>query len=293
MNLSIKIDQLSKTYRGNVQALKALNLEIGTGMFGLLGPNGAGKTTLMKIMATIMPQTAGDIFFDDVSITRHPERIRPRLGYLPQQIDFYPKLTVWETLDYLAELSQVKQGRKQKIATLLEQVNLVEKRDTKVCQLSGGMKRRLGIAQALLNDPELLIVDEPTAGLDPEERVRFRNYLSLLSGERVVMLSTHIVEDVASTCNDLAVIFQGQIRFTGDPATLIKLAQGKVWSLLASQAELNQYRQLYHVVSAVRISEGWQLRLIADEAHISDGTPEKPTIEDSYMFLMKKQEAAS
>ena len=288
--MKVQIKNLNKIYRGNIHAIKDLNLTIENGMFGLLGPNGAGKSTLMKIISTLLPSTDGEVFVDDFSVDKQPNEIRKILGYLPQQIEFYPQLTVWETLDYLAILSNVKDNRKEKIAELLTTVNLTDKKDEKVKKLSGGMKRRLGIAQALLNNPKLLIVDEPTAGLDPEERIRFRNLLSSISGDRIVILSTHIVEDISSTCDEVAVIKEGTLQFNGKVTDLIKQARGKVWETKISQADFKKYQTLYHIVDSIRTEQGWNIKIIADTAHIPNATPVSPTIEDAYMFLIKANE---
>ena len=285
--MQLQIKNINKTYKGNIQALKDLNLTIDQGMFGLLGPNGAGKTTLMKIIATLLSPTSGSILFDDTSITQNPQAIRQILGYLPQDIQFYPQLTVAETLDYLAILSNIQENRQEKIDHLIELVNLTDKKDQKVKKLSGGMKRRLGIAQALLNDPKLLIVDEPTAGLDPEERVRFRNLLSSLSSERIVLLSTHIVEDIAATSEKLAIINTGQLLFQGEVNQLIRNARGKVWQTTVSVKDYPTYQSRYNIVNAIRTEAGWNIKIIANTAHIPNATPIDPTIEDAYMFFIQ------
>ncbi len=285
--MQLQIKNINKTYKGNIHALKDLNLTIDQGMFGLLGPNGAGKTTLMKIIATLLSPTSGSILFNDTSITQNPQAIRQILGYLPQDIQFYPQLTVAETLDYLAILSNIQENRQQKIDHLIELVNLTDKKDQKVKKLSGGMKRRLGIAQALLNDPKLLIVDEPTAGLDPEERVRFRNLLSSLSSDRIVLLSTHIVEDIAATSEKLAIINTGQLLFQGEVNQLIRNARGKVWQTTVSVEDYPTYQSRYNIVNAIRTEAGWNIKIIANTAHIPNATPIDPTIEDAYMFFIQ------
>lgn len=288
--MEIKIQNLGKTYTGGIRALHDVNLEIGNGMFGLLGPNGAGKTTLMRIIATLLPPTEGSVLINGVSVQEKPGEIRRLLGYLPQSFNVYPQLSVWEFLDYLALLSGLGESRVECVEAVLGQVNLTEQRNLRTKKLSGGMKRRLGIAQALLNDPQLLIVDEPTAGLDPEERVRFRNLLSAISGDRVVILSTHIVEDVASTCNDVAVIHKGQILFRGTPTDLTKRAKGKVWTLTVSQEERARLQEQHRVLSVVHTAEGWQVRLLSDESPVPQANSTQPTIEDGYMHLMRIQE---
>lgn len=288
--MEVKIENLSKTYPGGIRALQGINLELSNGMFGLLGPNGAGKTTLMRIVATLLPPSSGGVWVAGHSIHRRPEEIRQNLGYLPQSFNTYPQLTVWEFLDYLAQLSGIRNQRAEQIEAVLELANLTGQRDLRTHKLSGGMKRRLGIAQALLNDPSLLIVDEPTAGLDPQERVRFRNLLSSISGDRVVILSTHIVEDVASTCRDLAVIDEGQILFRGSPLELTNKAKGNVWTAVVPQEDYLKLQNQYHILSAVLAGEGWQLRFLAGQAHVPLAAPSPPTIEDGYMYLMQSRE---
>jgi len=285
MNVSIR--NITKTYKGGTDALAGINLELGSGMFGLLGPNGAGKTTLMRIMATLLPPTSGDILVNDLSIHKVPNEIREILGYLPQNFGMYHQLTVYEILDYFALLSGMNTKRHERIQEALELTNLIEQKDTQSGKLSGGMKKRLGIAQALINDPLLLIVDEPTAGLDPAERVRFRNLLATISGERTVILSTHIVEDVASTCTDLAVLYKGRILMRGTPNELAMKAFGKVWTLSVSQTQLNQLQTSSHIVSAVRQGDGWLVRTISNSAPTEFATSADATIEDGYLYLVE------
>jgi ABC-type multidrug transport system ATPase subunit len=285
--MDVKIVNLSKVYSGRIRALDQVNLNLGNGMFGLLGPNGAGKTTLMRIVATLLPPTGGDVLVNGLSVHRQPAEIRHLLGYLPQSFNAYPQLTVGEFLDYFALLSGIQEGRARRVSQVLEQVNLGEQLHMRTSKLSGGMKRRLGIAQALINDPQLLIVDEPTAGLDPAERVRFRNFLSTLSGERVIILSTHIVEDVASTCNDLAVLCKGQVLLRGTPHDLADIARGKVWAFTASEQEWPVLQREFHILGTVRVDNGWQVRLLADESPAPQAVSVQPTIEDGYMVLVE------
>jgi ABC-type multidrug transport system ATPase subunit len=285
--MEVKIVNLSKVYSGGIRALNQINLNLSDGMFGLLGPNGAGKTTLMRVVATLLPATEGDVLVNGFSVRRQPAEIRHLLGYLPQSFNTYPQLTVEEFLDYFALLSGIHEGRSRRVSQVLEQVNLSEQRRMRTSKLSGGMKRRLGIAQALLNDPQLLIVDEPTAGLDPAERVRFRNFLSTLSGERVIILSTHIVEDVASTCNDLAVLFNGKVLFRGTPHALTDIARGQVWLFTAAEKEWPLLQNEYHILGSVRVDNGWQVRLLADESPAPQAVSAQPTIEDGYMVLVE------
>ena len=217
----IEIKQLTKTYRGGVHALNGIDLTIGTGMFGLVGPNGAGKTTLMRILAGLLRASGGSVtvFGNDLATNAGRQAAKANLGYLPQDLGLYPNLNAYEFLDYMAILKGVtdKGERQRQIADLLEKVRLTDAAKRRLKTYSGGMKRRIGIAQALLGDPKLLIVDEPTAGLDPEERVRFRNLLSDMAAERTIILSTHIVEDISQSCNDLAVLRGGRVIFRGSP----------------------------------------------------------------------------
>ncbi len=289
--MEIKIQGLRKQYGRGAVALRGIDLSLHNGMFGLLGPNGAGKTTFMKILATLLEQTNGRVTFDGLELGRDNQAIRARLGYLPQQYGLYPNLTARELLHYMAHLH----GRSLTPAQAdahLERVNLLTAANQRVGGFSGGMRQRLGIAQALLNNPDLLIVDEPTAGLDPEERIRFRNLLARLSGERIVILSTHIVNDISSSCDDMALLVSGQIYFRGCPAELIAQARGYVWSTTVTPGEVPAVEAHHQVVSAVRRSEGVNLRLLALGAALSDlrnVTPEAPTLEDAYIWVMAQQ----
>lgn len=229
MEMSIEIQNLTKYY-GKKQALSEVSLTISQGMFGLLGPNGAGKTTLMKILTTLLKKTDGEVKICGVPIEKS-RQIRSMTGYLPQDFSMYGNMNAYEALDYLAVLSGMsKAERKIKVPEMLEKVNLLEKRRTKVRSMSGGMKRRLGIAQAIIHDPKVIIVDEPTAGLDPEERVRFRNLLCEIAKDRIVLLSTHIVGDIEATCENIAVLNQGKICFNGKVTELLSFVTGKVYS---------------------------------------------------------------
>ena len=233
--MQIEVHHLNKVYRGGVQALNDVDLTIPSGMFGLLGPNGAGKTTLMRILAGILRPTSGSLRLDtfDGNSEHGRTAIKRVLGYLPQDLGVYPDLSAREFLDYIAILKGIddRKSRQQRIKELLEVVSLSDVASRKLKTFSGGMKRRIGIAQALLNDPKLLIVDEPTAGLDPEERIRFRNLLSELAGDRTVLLSTHIVEDIAQTCRNLAIMKYGKVIFQGTTLDLLREAQSKVWTI--------------------------------------------------------------
>lgn len=289
--MELTIAGLTKVYGKNTTALVDVSLQLGDGMFGLLGPNGAGKTTLMKILATLLEPTAGSVAYDNLFLDREPQAIRKILGYLPQSYGFYPSLSAREVLNYFADLHSLSNGsgRKNRIDALLEQVNLLDVAGRKVGGFSGGMRQRLGIAQALLNDPALLIVDEPTAGLDPEERIRFRNLLGRLSGDRIVILSTHIVGDISSSCDDMALLDGGQVRFRGRPADLIAQAEGQVWQVVTDPSQVSVLEERYRVVGTVRRAEGVELRILGDAASLSGLPtlqPASPTLEDAYILQM-------
>lgn len=299
--MRVNIQHLSKTYRGGVQALHDVTMTIESGMFGLLGPNGAGKTTLMRILAGILYPTAGRVQVGeyDGNSERGRTAIKRILGYLPQDLGMYPDLSAREFLDYIAILKGLndRQARKKRVEEMLELVALSDVARRKLKTFSGGMKRRVGIAQALLNDPQLLIVDEPTAGLDPEERIRFRNLLSDLGGDRTVLLSTHIVEDIAQTCHKLAIMKGGQSIFQGTTGDLIRETQGHVWTITTRgtkpQGELT-------VVSTLNMGTSIQYRVVGEEEAIRKAyparnelilqvAPTEPSLEDGYVWFMREQ----
>lgn len=284
--MSIEIKGVAKTYPRGPRALKGIDLSIGKGMLGLLGPNGAGKTTLMRILATLLKPTSGTATVFGLDVQRDRGQIRRILGYLPQEYNLYPNLTAYEFLDYMALLQGIKMACKRLIEEMLERVGLIEVAHRKVGTFSGGMKQRLGIAQALLNDPALLIVDEPTAGLDPAERVRFRNFLAEISPEKVVILSTHIVADVATTCADMAVLNEGEILFRGSPNELIKRAEGCVWKAVVPLERFAAAKQDYRIVSTVHTAKGLELRVIAPQIEGLAAEPVSPTLEDAYLYLL-------
>jgi ABC-2 type transport system ATP-binding protein len=290
--MQIDIDHLNKVYRGGVHALTDVDLVVPNGMYGLLGPNGAGKTTLMRILAGILHPTSGSIQVGEYDGTSERGRtaIKRILGYLPQDLGVYPDLTAREFLDYMAILKGMdeRKVRRQRIEELLELVSLADVAARKLKTFSGGMKRRVGIAQALLNDPKLLIVDEPTAGLDPEERIRFRNLLSDLGGDRIVLLSTHIVEDIAQTCRRLAIMNKGCIIFQGSTVELVREARGKVWTVNTGgprpEGDIT-------VVSTMNMGATVQYRVVGELADASLATPVEPSLEDSYVWLMRERRA--
>ncbi len=283
---SIQIKGLNKFY-GKKQALRNVELSIGQGMFGLLGRNGAGKTTLMKTLAALLQKQSGEITVCGVPIENARE-IRKIIGYLPQEFSMYPSMSVGEAMDYLAILSGLgKRDRKDAIQALLEKVNLTEHRHKKVRALSGGMKRRLGIAQALLNNPRVLIVDEPTAGLDPEERVRFRNLLSELAEERIVILSTHIVGDIEATCEDIAILDEGRLLYNGTVEGLLATAQGKVFTVEADRRELSQFKKELLITGMHMQGQKAYVRFVSEQA-VYDAKICEPNIEDAYMLYLNQ-----
>ena len=286
----ISISELTKTYSGKVQALRGIDLEIGGGMFGLVGPNGAGKTTLMRILAGLVHPTSGAVrvLGNDVTTPHGKLATKAVLGYLPQELGLYPNLTAREFLDYIAILKGVtdRSVRRQQVTDTLQQVRLSDEADRQLKTYSGGMKRRVGIAQALLGDPQLLIVDEPTAGLDPEERVRLRNLLSDMAARCTVILSTHIVEDISQSCNDLAVIAHGKVLFRGTPRDLIARARGHVWTINSAGERPNNGLT---IVSTLQLQDAVQYRALGEPAGQA-ATPAEPSLEDGYMWLMKNNE---
>ena len=286
MESKIEIKNVDKFY-GKKQALYNINLTINQGMFGLLGRNGAGKTTLMKTLATLHQKKSGNITVCGVPIENTKE-IRSMTGYLPQDFSMYPTMTVVESLDYLGILSgMTKDIRQNRIDVLLKHVNLTEHKHKKVKALSGGMKRRLGIAQALLHDPQVLIVDEPTAGLDPEERIRFRNLLCEVAEERIVILSTHIVGDIEATCEDIAIMNNGRILWQGTVSELIHNADNKVFTVNVNKKQLPQIKKNYIVTGMLVQSEYTTVRIISDvKPDIQGVTTAEPNLEDAYMYCL-------
>ncbi|MBS3808336.1 MAG: ABC transporter ATP-binding protein [Bacteroidales bacterium] len=261
-------------------------------MFGLLGPNGAGKSTLMRILVTLMRPTRGSIHIDGKDIHKHRKEVRKMIGYLPQDFRFFSKLKTWEFLDYSAALSGItnKKKRDEAVDQMLEEVGLYDARDRQAGKLSGGMKRRLGIAQALINDPRLIVVDEPTTGLDPDERIRFRNLLSKISGEdRIIILSTHIVADISSTCNQMALLNQGNLAYQGTPEELVNKARGSVWKVILTTPELEKVKEQHPVISTVMMEEGWEVILVADDLAGYPGEKIEPDLEHAYVHFMDRE----
>jgi ABC-type multidrug transport system ATPase subunit len=289
--MEISVSQLSKRYPGGKLALKDVDLEIPHGLFGLLGPNGAGKTTLMRILVTLLKPTSGQVTVNDLDIRKNRKEIRRQIGYLPQDFSVFAKLTVWEFMDYSACLNGIlsKNKRRDRIDLLLESVGLFEARDRLTGKLSGGMKRRLGVAQTLIGDPPLLVVDEPTVGLDPEERIRFRNLLSDLSAQdRIILLSTHIVGDISSTCENIALMDLGRIIFNGPPAELVDNARGKVWTISTGHEDLDGWKERFPVISTVPSEGGYELRIVAENPDAPEAIPAEPNLEDAYIHYMQQ-----
>lgn len=288
MELTIK--DLCKTYSNGHRALKSVNLDISNGMFGLLGANGAGKSTLMRILVSLMEPSSGAITINGLDLSKHRKEVRTMTGYLPQDFRFFPKLKTWEFLDYSAQLGGVK-GKAQRrtaIDEMLEQVGLYEVRERYANQLSGGMKRRLGIAQALIGEPKLIIVDEPTTGLDPDERIRFRNLLTKVSNRDVIIiLSTHIVGDISSTCNQMALLKRGEVVFRGAPEDLIKEAEGSVWRIQASLEQFDEVNTNYNVISTIPSVGGWDIEVIASDTGKYPSEPIQPNLEHAYVYYME------
>jgi ABC-2 type transport system ATP-binding protein len=287
MNLSIK--NVSKQYRRDFWGLRDFSLELEEGVLGLLGPNGAGKSTLMRILATITDKTGGAVTWNGVDIAKHPDNLRQVLGYLPQDFGVYPNLNALEFLEYMAAVKGLDgKSAKRRIDELLQLVNLVNSARRPLGGYSGGMKQRVGIAQALLNDPQLLIVDEPTAGLDPEERVRFRNLLADLSGERIVILSTHIVSDVEATATSIAIINKGQRITHAAPETILQAVEGKVWTWVVSSDEFAKLRQSHLISSTARRSDGVHVRVVSARQPNLTAEPVSATLEDAYLYLISR-----
>ena len=289
--MALEIAEVSKRYK-NVWGLRDFSLTLASGVWGLLGPNGAGKSTLMSILATVTNPTQGKVTWNGIDIGTSPDELRPVLGYLPQDFGVYPNLSAVEFLEYLAAIKGL-DGKlaRRRIDELLQVFNLVEARNRPLGGYSGGMKQRVGLAQALLNDPKLLIVDEPTVGLDPEERVRFRNLLSDLSGDRIVILSTHIVSDVEATATEIAIISDGRLLISALPETLLQSVENKVWERVIPSVDLPAIRQKYLVSNVMRRSDGVHLRIVADSRPGADAVPMIPTLEDAYLYCVTNQKA--
>lgn len=290
--MKLTIEHLSKQYRRDFWGLRDFDLELGPGVIGLLGPNGAGKSTLMRMLATITQPTEGMIRWNGTDIAKAPDSLRAVLGYLPQDFGVYPNLTAVEFLEYMAAIKGMDaKFARRRIDELLTVVNLVHAAKRPLGGYSGGMKQRVGIAQALLNDPQLLIVDEPTVGLDPEERVRFRNLLSDLSGERIILLSTHIVSDVEATATEIVVINKGRKLQHAAPEQFLQMLENKVWQWLVPSDELILLKQKHIISGTIRRSDGIQVRVVSDAAPSPDAQRVTPNLEDVYLWLVSQNGA--
>jgi len=288
MSMDVRIEQLTKTYGNQPPVLDRIDLAIPEGIFGLLGPNGAGKSTLMQILAAILPYSSGNVRIGPYTLGKDAPAIRQMLGYLPQEFGLYKRLTGEEFLDYIAIMKGIKDAgrRKRQIGELLERLNMTLHARTKIARYSGGMKQRIGIAQALLGDPKFIIVDEPTAGLDPEERIRFRNLLDEWSAGRVILLSTHIVGDIESSCERLAVLRKGRLVFNGTRRELAAKAEGKVWTGVVDERGAEAIRSRHRVVSSRRTAAGLELRVIADGRPFPEARPAAAGLEDGYILVI-------
>ena len=288
--MNIEIRGLDVIYKNGNHAVKNITLTIQEGMFGLLGPNGAGKSSLMKVLVALMKPSSGEVLVNGENIQGNRKKLRSYLGYLPQDFRFFTRLKTWEFLDYAGSLAGLK-NRKERLATvdeLLDKVGLLEARDRKANKLSGGMKRRLGIAQALIGDPKIIVVDEPTTGLDPDERIRFRNILSDLSQNDVtIILSTHIVSDISSTCQKMALLNMGEMVFSGSPDELVKQAEGHVFNLRLTQKEYDSIKDSYHIISSIPSELGWDAQVVADDVSNFDSQEIEPNLEHAYVYYME------
>lgn len=290
--MRLKISNLSKTYSNGVKALDNLNLEIGSGMFGLLGPNGAGKSSLMRTIATLQKPDSGSVFFDDINVLEDNISLRKILGYLPQEFGVYPNLSAQKLLDYFAQLKGISKAsdRKKIIKEVLEVTNLWEVRNKSVSGYSGGMKQRFGIAQLLLNNPKLIIVDEPTAGLDPAERHRFLNVLREIGTNHTVIFSTHIVDDVRELCHELAILNGGQILFRGTPNQAEAELDGKIWMRIINREEFDEFSKQFNIISSNYNQDNTlNIRVFSDLQPNETFVQAKPQLEDVYFVALKKE----
>lgn len=288
--MKIEIRGLNKVYPNGNHALKDVNMDIENGLFGLLGPNGAGKSSLMRILVTLAKPSSGQILVNGLDLQKNRKEIRTMLGYLPQDFRFFAQLRTYEFLDYIARLSGVRGSSKRKelVEKMLEEVGLYEARNRYANNLSGGMKRRLGIAQALIGDPSVIIVDEPTTGLDPEERIRFRNLLTRISERDVIIiLSTHIVGDISSTCTDMALLEKGKLAFKGSPDELIDMARANVWKIAATEAEYREIQDKYPIISSIPSDLGWDVEVVSSSINGYEGEQIEPNLEHAYVNFME------
>lgn len=289
--MGIKIKDLTVTFKNGVTAINHADLEIPGGVFGLLGENGAGKTTLMRVLTTVLKPTSGSVTLDGILYSDcNYEKIQKKIGYLPQELELYPNLTVQECLEYMGELAGIEDKEcKRRIQYYLEKTSLTEHRKKKIRQLSGGMKRRVGLIQALLNEPEFLIVDEPTTGLDPEERIRIRNLLVDFSEKRTILFSTHVVEDLAATCSQLAVMKKGNFLYSGSVQELVSEAQGHIWVCKAAdEMQARELEKKYNVSSKQYVDGGLQLKVLSKTKPDINCVSVTATLEDAYIYLTNR-----
>ena len=280
------------TYPGGYKALDNIHLTIENGMFGLLGPNGAGKSTLMRILVTLLQPSSGKVLVNGMEISSHRREIRHMTGYLPQDFRFFTKLKAWEFLDYAARLGGVsdRRERRERIDEMLTSVGLFDFRNRMANKLSGGMKRRLGIAQALIARPKIIIVDEPTTGLDPEERIRFRNLLSDLGrSDTIIILSTHIVGDISSTCSQIALLNEGRLVYRGTPDQLVEQTKGQVWSAEVTQKEYDRMKVDYPIISTIPSGAGWEIQFVGEKPGYIDARDVSPNLEHAYVLYMENK----
>jgi ABC-type multidrug transport system ATPase subunit len=289
--MELIIDSLSKTYSNGVQALRDVSLTIPQGMFGLLGPNGAGKSTLMRTVATLQDADSGSITLDGIDVLQDRQAVRERLGYLPQDFGLYPRINAETMLNHIAQMKGIgnKKERKEVVSSLLNRVNLYKDRKKALGTYSGGMRQRFGIAQALVGNPSLIIVDEPTAGLDPSERNRFYNLLSEIGENTIVILSTHIVEDVNTLCSNMAIICMGEVLMQGTPKEGLAKVDGKIYQKAVNKSELDQYREDYQVISTKLIEGKLSLRIESDTAPGNGFEPTPAELEDVYFSFISKK----
>ncbi len=289
MTPQLVLESVGYRYRGGHQAVKDVGLTLGPGIVGLLGPNGAGKSSLMGVLSTLSRASSGRVLWRGEDIARRPDALRAELGYLPQDFGVYEALSAREFLAFLSAVKGLPSCRVDaRVDECLEMVGLGEVADRRLGGFSGGMRQRVGIAQALLNDPKLLIVDEPTVGLDPEERQRFRHLLAELAGQRLVILSTHIVSDIEASAGELAVLVEGALRFHGTPEALVAAAEGHVWQWTIASEQLAQVRAQYRISRAQRRAHGVEVRVVGDASPSADAAPVVPDLEDAYLCLLHR-----
>jgi ABC-type multidrug transport system ATPase subunit len=290
--LGVEVLDLTKVYDGRVRALDGVSLAAESGVLGLLGPNGSGKTTLMSIMATLLEPTAGTIRVDGLDVRKQKPEIRRRIGYLPQDVELYPNLTVWETLDYMGLLYNLDDtaDRHRRMERAMERLNLTALRDRQVQTLSGGMRQRVAVAQAVLAEPSVLIVDEPTAGLDPEERIRARSFFADLARECLIVLSTHIVADIEAVASSLAVLRHGELRYSGTPEALLQSLEGRVWRFDLPAEWGGSPPESFLETGLQRLPGGIQVRGVAEQSPRPEAEPALPNLEDAYVWLMARED---